>query len=248
MTALLERKSVLHSSRVGSSLVREEDPSLEVLGRLREMIDRKRIQPGTRMPSERALALELEVGRPAIREAIKALQILDVLETRRGDGTYVKSLSGLAGSWPSHAQLPAADFDMIELLETRKMFEPKSAALAAARADERQLEAIERELVAQEKDPTDRTVFPRLDFLFHEAIIRAAGNQVLLGVAQSLSPLLMKSRTITGKTTPDLPRIVEQHRIIFEAIKTGDSDLAEHAMRLHLQTVGLDLISQRKSR
>ena len=91
-------------------------------------------------------------------------------------------------------------------------------------------------------------MFPRLDFLFHEAIIRAASNRVLLDLAQTLSPLLVKSRSITGATTPDLPRIVRQHRTIYEAIRTGDGDLAEHAMKEHLQTVGLDLISQRKTR
>ncbi|MGB6728705.1 MAG: GntR family transcriptional regulator, partial [Terracidiphilus sp.] len=86
------------------------------------------------LPTERALAEKLGVGRPAIRESIKALTILDVLESRRGDGTYLKSLDGLRSGWPAKVELGAREFSMLDLLEVRKMFEPKAAKLAATRA------------------------------------------------------------------------------------------------------------------
>src|SRR5258708_34004612 len=114
-------------------------PASDLLGRLREIIGESNLQPGQRLSSERTLALELGVGRPAVREAIKALQILDVLDSRHGDGTFIKSLAGLSGGWPSKMEFTPEDFDLIELLEVRKMIEPSAASLAAARRDTTQL-------------------------------------------------------------------------------------------------------------
>jgi len=216
-----------------------------VLGALQEMI-LKHMQPGMKLPAERQLADELKVGRPAVREAIKALEVLDVIERRRGDGNYVKSLAGLGGGWATMVNHIEARFDMLELLEVRKMIEPAAAALAATRRTNRQLREIEIELLAQEARPDDHAVLERHDYLFHEAIIRAAGNQVLADTIRFLSPMLQKSRRITGRTTPDIPKIIKQHRTIYEAIRLGEMELAQLAMKDHLQTVGLDLISERK--
>lgn len=216
----------------------------EVLDQLRQFIESRNMQPGERLPSERTLAQEFCVGRPSVREAIKALQILDVLDSRHGDGTFIKSRAGLSGGWPSQVDLDARNIDLIELLEVRKMIEPTAAALAAARRNEKQLAAMEAEVVALEKRPDDRENLVRHDYLFHEEIVQAAGNHVLQGVASFLGPLLQRSRKLTGRSTPN-PRIaIQQHRVILEAIRRRDPDIAEQAMRTHLQTVGLDLIAQ----
>lgn len=198
-----------------------------------------------KLPSERNLAEILKVGRPAIREAIRALQVLDVVESRRGDGTYVKSLAGLCGGWSANVQV-LPDVDTIELLEVRRLFEPGAAARAAARATPIQLEVIEQQLLCQERDPEDYKVLERHDVLFHEAIIDAAGNVLLSGIMRNLTPLLLKSLRITVQTTPDIPKVIRQHRAIFGAIRHGQSDLAEMAMREHLQTTALDLLAEQK--
>jgi GntR family transcriptional regulator, transcriptional repressor for pyruvate dehydrogenase complex len=240
---------VAFKRHVGTRLVAKKDlkglhPS-EVLEHLRQVIASGKMPPGTRMPSERTLAIELGVGRQAVREAFKALQVLDVIDIRHGDGTYIKSLAGLAGGWPAKIEIIREDFDLIELLEVRKMFEPKAAALAAARRDAKKLAKIEHELREQEKRPDDRELLIRHDYLFHEAIINAAENKVLANVARSLAPLLVRSRKLTAQTTPDIRKVIHQHRTIFEAIRLGEVDLAEHAMREHLQTAGLDLLSHK---
>jgi GntR family transcriptional repressor for pyruvate dehydrogenase complex len=141
----------------------------DVLERLRKLIEHQQLQPSMKLPPERILAEQLKVGRPAVREAIKALQVLDVVSSRHGDGTYIKSLVGLSGGWPPKGRLVDANFDMIELLEVRKMIEPRAAALAATRATPRQVAEIERELLAQEARPDDPAVLERHDYLFHEA-------------------------------------------------------------------------------
>jgi GntR family transcriptional repressor for pyruvate dehydrogenase complex len=226
----------------------QEIPSSAVLEHLQRLIVRRDMQPGDRLPSERMLATELRVGRPSVREAIKALQTLDVLDSRHGDGTFIKSRVGMSGGWPSRVKLSERDFDLIELLEVRKIFEPIAAALAAARRSEKQLALMERELIAQEKDPDNREILMRHDYLFHEEVIHAAGNRVLQDIVRLLSPLLVKSRKQTSQSTPDTRKVIQQHRTIFEAIRLRDPDLAEQAMRSHLQTTGLDLISYASSK
>jgi GntR family transcriptional repressor for pyruvate dehydrogenase complex len=186
------------------------------------------------------MAAKLGVGRPAVREAIKALVSLDILESRRGDGTYLRSglLSGASSIPPANSQS-----DVIELLELRKMIEPRAAALAAARATSRQLSRIEKELAAQEKNLGDLRKFAAHDYGFHHEILSAAGNRLLSGVEASLAPLLHKSRDITIHTAPSLEAVSRQHWAIFTAIKLGEPQFAERAMTEHLQSMGIDLIS-----
>lgn len=194
------------------------------------------------MPPERDLAKKLGVGRPALREAIKALGMLDVLESKRGDGTYIKSLSGLRLGWPVKQIEPAKDFDMIELFEVRKMFEPRAAGLAAARADRAHLADLETELRTQERYIEDHNAFANADFRFHDVIIRATANSILINIAHALNPLLLKSREITVRAYMHLQEVVNQHKTIYEAIRAGQSDLAERAMLEHLLSRSLDLI------
>jgi len=220
----------------------------DLLDHLRCLIETKDMQPGERLPSERMLAQEFGVGRPSIREAIKALQILDVLDSRHGDGTFLKSRAGLSGGWPSQINLDTRNIDLFELLEVRKIIEPSAAALASARHSEKQLMLMEREVVAQEKRPDDRDNLVRHDYLFHEAIMQASGNRVLQDVNRSLAPLLLKSRKQTVKVPANLRLTIQQHRTILEAIRLRNPDMAEQAMRAHLQTTGLDLIAQAGSK
>jgi len=197
------------------------------------------------LPTERALAEELGVGRPAIRESIKALTILDVLESRRGDGTYLKSLEGLRNGWPAKVELGTRDFSMLDLLEVRKMFEPKAARLAASRASEADLRRIESERVKVQQSK-DWDAVAQHDLLLHSAIIEAAGNPILTELNSALTRILHRSRQITGARAPDRSQMLHAHNAIVEAILKGDGDQAEKAMLEHLHRVGMDLISERK--
>src|SRR5579875_1621088 len=97
------------------------DPS-KAIAMLRDFIEQGGYSPGMALPAERVLAEKLGVGRPAIREGIKALSILDVIESRRGAGTFIKSLDGLRVGWPASVELRSSDFTLLDLLEVRKMF------------------------------------------------------------------------------------------------------------------------------
>lgn len=216
-----------------------------VLSMLRAFIEDSQYEVGMMLPPERTLARKLGVGRPAIREAIKALSILDVIESRRGDGTYLKSLDGLQTGWPAKVELGASNFNMLDLLEVRKMIEPIAARLAAIRASENDLLRIQAECNAIEK-ATDWDVIALHDILLHTSIIEAARNPVLTELNNALARLHRNSREITGHNAPDCHQMIDDHRLVVNSIIRGEGEAAETAMLEHLHHVGLDIISNRK--
>jgi GntR family transcriptional repressor for pyruvate dehydrogenase complex len=216
-----------------------------VITLLREFIEAHAYGPGAKLPPERSLAKTLGVGRNAIREGLKALSILDVVESRRGDGTYIKSLDALHTDWREQRAPLSADFNMLHLIEVRKIMEPQAARLAATRASEVQLRRIERERTILESEEADWSRFLRHDFLLHNAIIEAAGNPILTQLSKTLAPLLRRSRAISA-VTHDRMKTLNDHRNIVEAIVNGEADQAERAMLEHLRHTAIDLVSDRK--
>ena len=215
------------------------------LSLLKAFIEEGNYSPGMAIPTERALAEKLGVGRPAIRESIKALTILDVLESRRGDGTYLKSKEGLRGAYSAKVDLNTKDFNLLDLLEVRKMIEPRAAKLAAVRATESHLRRIESECIKVRQSKDWKTIIEH-DLLLHTAIIEAAGNSVLVGLNSAMTRLLHRSREMSGVRAPDRSHMLSSHSRIVDAILKGNGEEAESAMLDHLHHVGLDLISVRK--
>ncbi len=193
------------------------------------------------LPTERELAEKLGVGRPAIRESIKALTILDVLESRRGDGTYVKTLDGLHKRLPTKVDLSTKDFSMLDLLEVRKMIEPKAARLAACRATEGHLKRIGAQAI-KIREARDWEAAAEHDLLLHTEIVEAAGNPILRELNNALTRLLRRSREISAASPPNRMEMVDSHSRVVDAILKGDGDEAEKAMLEHLHRIGMGLI------
>jgi GntR family transcriptional repressor for pyruvate dehydrogenase complex len=219
---------------------RRKDPS-NALSLLKSFIENGNYGPGMVLPTERELAERFGVGRPAIRESIKALTILDVLESRRGDGTYVKTLDGLRQGWTTKVDLSTKDFSMLDLLEVRKMIEPRAAKLAACRGTEGHLRRIEAQSI-KIREATDWEAAAEHDLLLHTAIIEAAGNPILRELNNALTRLLRRGREISAAGAPDRMQMLDSHSRVVDAILTGDGDEAEKAMLEHLHRVGLGLI------
>jgi DNA-binding FadR family transcriptional regulator len=158
----------------------------------------------------------------------------------------LKSLTALTSGWPTVEEVSDRDFSMLELLEVRKIIEPKAAGLAAARASEHELREIAEAKAALDDEPLAWQKVGRLDFALHAAIVKASGNSILNGVHQYLTPLLMKSREVTARSAANWTPMREDHSAIVEAICRGESSAAEQAMLEHMHHIGLDLISNKK--
>jgi DNA-binding FadR family transcriptional regulator len=213
-----------------------------------------RFKAGERLPSERRLAEQLGVGRASVREAIGALQLHGLITTRQGAGSYVAD-DALAKVHASSLTPGAGATSPSALLDARNILEPSVAALAAERAKadptiDRLLEQMERS-----GDPTDqaqRSSWSEADRVFHRQIAALAGNEILLAFAEQIAAMmdepLWKQLRDDSIAVPGRTRVyMAEHRMIYEAILTGDVSAAEFYAREHLKRVRryMDLQDQR---
>ena len=205
------------------------------VNKIRERIVSGAWGAGDRLPKESELAAELGISRNSLREAVRALSQLRVLEVRQGDGTYVSSLEPdlllESTGFISHLLLGENE---IELYEVRRILEAAAASLASGRIDaQEKLDlglTLERMRAAQSVEE-----LVEADVAFHAIIARAAGNSVLTSLLASLSTRTMRIRLWHGRTADDaLEETREEHRRIYEAIAAGDPELARAAATAHI--------------
>jgi DNA-binding FadR family transcriptional regulator len=207
----------------------------QVADRIAADIRAGRLAPGERLPSERDLTRRLEVGRASVREAIAALQVAGMIETRPGSGSFVA-----AGA--DELTRDAHDSSPSDLLEARTLLEPAVARLAAQRgrpdADAEKLLAEMEEAAAH----GDLAGWNDCDRRFHQRIAALTGNPVLVELADHIAavmdePLWQRLRddsiATAGRTTIHLA----EHRMIYEAIADGDAEAAALYAHQHIRRV-----------
>ena len=211
----------------------------QIAGKIQDMIQTREFAPGERLPAERQLALQLEVSRPSLREALKQLSSQGLLQSRQGGGTYVQSPleSGAVTLGEGLLDYPESRFDV---LEVRHALDGQAAYLAALRAtdeDRRRIRAaFERMIEFHQRN--DFVSEARADAEFHLSITEAAHNVVLLQVTRSLLSLLMKSVETNLSVLYDdadvFDPLTEQHRALMEAVIAGDPEAARNAAQTHM--------------
>ena len=205
-----------------------------VAQRLVALLSNGTLKPGDKLPPERELARQLNVGRTTVREALKLLTLSGLLEAKRGDGTYVRqeftNFLSQQIEWP--VLLSVNEVDMI--VEVREGLEVKAARLAAERATPEEVKKIGvfRRLLEIEGRDIERET--ELDLEFHHAIATASHNELLCRLMLSLQDMLREYIALSNQMTDRIETTVAEHQPIYEAIAAGDPDAAEHAMIEHL--------------
>lgn len=221
----------------------------EVAQQLTELIYRGFLKPGERLPSERELARQLQVSRPTVREAINQLVVMNLVEHRHGQGTFVRSLDPMSEN-PMAAFMEGQDVTLEHILEVRLGLECTAAALAAMRADDRDMIHLKNSLEAMKDDIAAGGIGHEPDISFHMAIAYATRNPVHVKVMRSLYDFLFYGIRMNlqklYEEPGNLPKIVEQHTAIYDAIRHRDSEEALNAMRRHIGFV-LDFFRSRKA-
>jgi len=195
------------------------------------------------LPSERELATQLGISRPTLRESIRALIALNILESRHGEGTFVASLDPESLAEPIDFVLELNMGHLADLTEIRLILEPEMTALATERVSPEIIERLEK-IVATKAD-NDRQVPPNLeqsnelDFQFHRTLAEATGNPVAITLLAALSSLSRASRRATAPLIYQdyLEEETDDLRVILDAIKAGDGVAARAAMRDHIGRV-----------
>ncbi|MBC2657796.1 FadR family transcriptional regulator [Pseudomonas sp. MSSRFD41] len=210
---------------------------------------------GSRLPSERDLAQRLKVSRPAVREAIGALQNEGMVITRHGSGTYVADCPlQVNEAAPDYAGLPPvdADFSPISTLEVRLLIEPAIARLAARRAQRDPLAERYLEQMSDVKDigdPLQQARWSEADRLFHRQLAMMTGDILITRIAEEINktmeqPLWNRLRD-DGIYDPERIQLyAAEHRLIYEAIISGDEDAAAFYVEGHLKRVRRDISSR----
>ena len=205
------------------------------IARVKEMIASGKLTAGQRLPREVDLARELGLSRSSLREAVRALTMIKVLETRQGDGTYVTSLEPrLLFDAVAFVTNLLQDHQMLEVWEVRRLLEPAATALAAARMTEADHQALRERLERFASAATAEAVM-QADAEFHRLIYRSAGNSVLESVLETLSLQTVQVRT-WRKATDAAHRAaaLEEHAQIFRAIVSRDPELARATAAMHV--------------
>ncbi|MET7359843.1 FCD domain-containing protein [Streptomyces sp. NPDC005562] len=201
--------------------------SAQLVDSLRSHIEAGGWPVGTRIPPEQALIEELGVGRSTLREAIGALVHLGLLEPRAGDGTYVRSSSELQSVMVRRASSAERE----KVLELRTVLEEYASGAAALRRDEAQLRQM-RELLADADAAAagaDTSAATSVDALFHRAVVRASGNDLLVEVYDYLGTALTSSLGGLAWDTGHAEEHARLHRRLVDAIEAQDVGEARDA-------------------
>ena len=221
----------------------------DLVERLIHLILESGLKPGDRLPSERQLMAQLSVGRSSLREAVKALSAMGVLEVSVGSGTFVGNGSRAILTKPLSWMLLMGEQDCRDLIEARRVIEGELASLAAERATDEELAAIGERLALLRVSTENAEAFTRYDLEFHLAIARAAHNQVLAQVVDTLRHILKAWFIEVYSRVENKELFIAQHEPIYEALRARDPERARRAMVEHMDH-GLKwlLDSQRQSR
>ncbi|ACQ82278.1 GntR domain protein [Beutenbergia cavernae DSM 12333] len=197
---------------------------------IKDMIVTGELAPGDRLPPEKELAERLGLSRSSMREAVKALEMIRVLDVRRGDGTYVTSLEPRLLLEAMSFVVDLHDDDsVLEIFAVRRILEPAATAMAARRIAPDDVAAL-RELLGAIGDDADVESLVAHDLAFHGTLVAAAGNSYLASLVDTLSSDTMRARVWRGLTQQGaVPRTLAEHRAILDAVERGDADLA-HAL------------------
>ena len=219
----------------------------QLLGQLRNGT----IRPGDRLPGEHDLMRMLGVGRSSVREALRGLITLGLVETKAGRGAIIVARSP-APFLQSDVSDVLQKWAVLDLLEVRESLEGQAAALAAQRATALDLATIERQALEIERLVSERRTYFRANAAFHAAIARASHNNVL---AESVERLVGQVRLYRQRLMREIPGMPEgdvaEHRAVLDALRASEPERARKAMIKHIRRFaelvrGLDQPSARR--
>jgi GntR family transcriptional regulator, transcriptional repressor for pyruvate dehydrogenase complex len=213
----------------------------EIVEQIRQLVAEGALKPGDRLISERELADRLQVSRASIREAFSALDMFGILESKPGEGTFIREVPHDSIIRPLALIFMLYKDSNLEVMEVRTILEGESAALAAMRSTTEDIDKIRGCLDKMEQDVLSGSIGEVSDAHFHLAIAEAADNKVLVRLMNTVSDLIVEtmrySRQRMFLTPGNKEKLLSQHKGIFQAIESRSPEAAREAMISHLDFV-----------
>ncbi|MDE3000832.1 MAG: FadR/GntR family transcriptional regulator [Gemmatimonadota bacterium] len=227
--------------------VRRTSLSDEIVGQIIDLISRDVLKPGDRLPPERSLCKQFDVGRTSLREALRTLAVMGILEARVGEGTFVSDNTGRYLEKSLSWGLLLDPKEVSDLVETRLMLESRNAFLAAERATEADLRELDRTIRGIEASRDRSDEFLEFDVQFHLAVARATQNSILRNLLVMIRNYLQEwiraslEEPATHTAEVRARMSVEEHGKILRAIRKRDAEAAQRAMEEHILSSSADL-------
>ena len=209
----------------------------QAVRRIQELVQGGELAPGERLPPERELARQLGVSRSTLREAIRALVVMNILVSRHGDGTYVSSLEPELLAEPFQFIISISDEALLHLFEVRMVLETECARLAAGRIVDGEIEELDRILQDSEAARDDPEELLDRDVELHAAIVRATRNPLLIRIMSGVGALALAGRAKTVGLLGVAATSLADHARIVAALRSGSAEAAGAAMAAHLEHV-----------
>ena len=217
----------------------EQQPSTSerIAERVRDLVRSGTLAAGDKLPSENALAKSFQVSRPVVREALRGLAMLGIVESKQGGGCFVTDLEIDRLMAPLSFVLSLREYPLESLFGARSVIDAGVAADAARNASEAQRERLGQLVDIGFRLVDDPVGFRVMDAEFHTLVSESADNAFLDRVSRSLYGLAMETRRRVSAQPGVLKRSVEDHAAIARAIEARDADAAAAAMSAHVEHI-----------
>ncbi len=213
----------------------------EIVEQIKQLISEGKLKPGDRLLAERELADQFQVSRASVREAIRTLEMLGVIDIRPGEGTFVRSSGADDIIRPLAMFLAVERSSILDMFEMRRVFETATAGLAAERASSDEIDQIRSTLENMQEglNVQDSEKGQEFDAAFHYAVAEATHNSLLIKLFKTVSEEFAKANSVARRrlyhdSARNAQRIIDQHSEIFEAIRARSPQAASKAMLEHL--------------
>ncbi len=236
-------KGYLRMQRVLRPIERQ-NLSDDLAQRVRQLIHRGGIRSGDRLPSIAEMARQFNVAHPTLREALRKLEILGVVDIRHGSGVYVgEDHNSLLIANPMFEGTVSQKL-LLDLVEARISIERKTASLAADNATPEDLDHLRELLARAEENLDDGVVLAEVNLAFHRGIAVASGNEVFHQLLEVLASVIREEQRIVLETYGPREEFHREHLEILEALERKDPDLAVERIQAHLEGVKRILLSR----
>lgn len=212
----------------------------QVMDQIKEMIEKGILKKGDRLPSERDLVEQLQVSRASIREALRALEVIGLIECRQGEGNFIKSDFQDNLFEPLSIMFMLEGINPQEILELRKTMEVEASGLAAKRITDEQLKELT-EIMERFENCEEEEMKAVIDTEFHYKIAEYSGNVLIFNILRTVSLLvddfIKDARKLIIAKQENKKILLSQHKEIYLAIEVHNSQAARKAMREHLDYI-----------
>ena len=206
-----------------------------VVERIKDLLARGELKAGSRLPPERELADMLNISRPSLRTALKALSVMGIIHAKPGAGTYIADSLPEIFTEPMRFMALINNTSIEELFEARRIIESGLAELAAERATADDIQSLLNELEGMRATIGDPENFLMHDVRFHQAIAHTANNKLMSLVMDTIAQMLFHIRRQTIARATDMDEAIDWHQKIIEAIRKHDAKRAKDTVSNHLR-------------